>query len=332
MGLYPDIVQFLHDIAADLAAEAFAGTSQAPEKEGARARCDYAIALIGDKDHITRAVQYAIARRVAPAENWEQRVETWFQEHRHGLKTVWENYLEAHAVRLFVGPGKLSVGQKTACEWVDLRLAEIVQFRMQSRQKVLQELLPQSSAEAESDPRTTAESLLAKLEGLEMLRDRMEATNTILGQLNVDENEKVSEDRIEKVVKQIMEATGWSKSYVLTILQPDSMGHVGFRGCDLASVKASIARLLARLSEHAHDALVISDVFGQVCTVISEDAQICISFLCTPPDELTHLLRSNAFSWSSARSAWVRKLSPHAISTYQAVVRPELMKWAGFSG
>jgi len=94
----------------------------------------------------------------------------------------------------------------------------------------------------------------------------------------------------------------------------------------LTNNNANIKRLQGRIKQlEKARSIEIDDHFPKgEHAYISDDDKIVIEFGYKPDEATRKILKSNAFKWSSYRTAWVRKLTGNAAGSYNRYVKPIL--------
>ncbi|MDW9232882.1 hypothetical protein C7S15_8963 (plasmid) [Burkholderia cepacia] len=166
-----------------------------------------------------------------------------------------------------------------------------------------------------SDDPDAVAKLRAQLVALEERHDQMKRTNAL-----------VRRDDPAGLARM-----GYKPDTIEKLFTPDFAGRVGFAAYEISNSSANIRRIrdrIAQLEKIAARSSVEHQGEGYVCREDVEDNRVLFIFDAKPAKELRELLRRNVFLFSPTRShngtsAYVRKLSPAAIST-ATWLRPQI--------
>ena len=169
----------------------------------------------------------------------------------------------------------------------------------------------------QSDDPDAADKLQAKIDKAVKNQDIYKAVNKIVKSKKLSDDEKV-----DKMVNDL----GYKEESARTILEPDHCGRIGFPAYMLTNNNANIKRLQGRIKQlEKARSIEIDDHFPKgEHAYISDDDKIVIEFGYKPDEATRTILKSNAFKWSSYRTAWVRKLTGNAAGSYNRYVKPIL--------
>jgi hypothetical protein len=150
------------------------------------------------------------------------------------------------------------------------------------------------------------ERLQIKVDQLTQLQELMKATNVII------RNKKLSdEEKIDEIVM-----LGISESNAKKLLEPDFCGRIGFASYQLTNNLAKIKQAQGRIDNltkmvNTENREVEFD-WGTI-ELDYQDERIRLHFNDIPPVELRTKLKENAFKWSRMNQAWQRQLTENAL-------------------
>ena len=152
------------------------------------------------------------------------------------------------------------------------------------------------------------ERLQEKLDNLKASQEKMKAANKIIRDKKLAEIEKVDE----------LVALGFSEQNALELMEPDFCGRIGFADYALRNNLAVIKDTEAKIKRHAAMAEratqgdeVHEYPWGKVVVAFGDERYRFI-FDGKPAPEVIKLMKSNAFKWSPANSAWQRQITANA--------------------
>lgn len=328
----PGIKAFFWDISRQTAENAYRNTSHFPERASAIIRADYAIDLLNDKEEILNTTGAAKKRGATVDENFMDIIETWFREHRAGVKQKYEAYLYSHAsvASAFIcGPSNFPTARnQKRSGWADSHYENIGKFRHSSKKRILKLILPYGDGhEIKTDDPDATNKIENKIQRLEDTRDNMKAVNKTVRKYYNKTDAPNPEDGKYQVCIEALEKLGYSNARAALLIKPDYMGYcVPFHSYQLTNIGAEIRRLKQREQEVSQTkSLEINDQFpnGETAS-ISDDGKIIIEFGYKPDENIRTKLKSHAFKWSRARMAWVRKLTANAAADYYRHIKPQL--------
>lgn len=324
----PEIKPYFHDISPDIAAQAYHATSHFPERAGSLIRSDYAKMLLDDKKSVINSVNQAKLKGADIDSAYIIRIESWFIEHRKGLKAKFITYLHSHAnvaSSFICGPANFPVARnQKRSQWADNHYAAIGEFRKLSKKRILKQLLPfgDGSAIKTNDPKAV-KKIDSKVEALEKQRDFMKLCNKTYRKFyKKGQKPEAGTDKYNDCVNALAEIG------LKTDLTPDYMGEsIPFRTWELSNLGANIRRLSKRANEvEQTQSTEINDTFPNGETaIISDDGKIVIEFGYKPDEDTRAVLKRHAFKWSRVRVAWVRKVTANALADYSRSIKPMLM-------
>ncbi|KVP19767.1 DUF3560 domain-containing protein [Burkholderia ubonensis] len=166
-----------------------------------------------------------------------------------------------------------------------------------------------------SDDPEAIDKLRAKLADMEERHDRMKRTNTLIRR-----NDRAGLERM-----------GYTADAIDKLFRPDYRGRAGFAPYELTNSSANIRRVrdrIAALEKIAERTDREEAGEGYTYREDVEDNRAVFLFDAKPEKPVRDLLKRNAFVWSPTRSpagksAYVRKLTPNAITTAKWL-RPQL--------
>ncbi|MBW5287777.1 DUF3560 domain-containing protein [Burkholderia gladioli] len=166
-----------------------------------------------------------------------------------------------------------------------------------------------------SDDPEAIDKLRAKLADMEERHERMKRTNALIRR----------EDRAG------LERMGYSREAIDALFRPDYRGRAGFASYELTNSSANIRRVrdrIAALEKMAERTDREEQGQGYTYREDVDDNRAVFLFDGKPEKAVRDLLKRNAFVWSPTRSpagksAYVRKLTPNAITTAKWL-RPQL--------
>lgn len=168
-----------------------------------------------------------------------------------------------------------------------------------------------------SDDPEAIQKLKNKLESLEKAQEMMKAANKIVKSQHMSQADKI---------EYMIQTLSLTHSQASEILKPDFCGRVGFASYQLSNNNANIRQTRERLNqlEKMHNQEPLSgegEIEGLKWALYEEDGRIKFSFDDKPSDEVRSQLKSNGFKWSRYSKAWVRKLTPNAISSTRYILK-----------
>lgn len=152
------------------------------------------------------------------------------------------------------------------------------------------------------------ERLQEKLDNLKASQEKMKAANKIIRDKKLAEIEKVDE----------LVALGFSEQNALELMEPDFCGRIGFADYALRNNLAVIKDTENKIKRHQAMAERSLDGdkeyeyhWGKVVVAFGDERYRFI-FDGKPAPEVIKLMKSNAFKWSPANSAWQRQITANA--------------------
>lgn len=327
----PEIAPFFDDIDAATASRAYYNTSHFPERAGSIIRSDYAKTLIQDKAQVLKDIEHAEKCGATVDPNYMEMVETWFQEHREGVKAKFIAYLHSHsnvASAFICGPANFPTARnQKRSQWADNHYENIGKYRHTSKRRILASILPygDGSAIKTNDPDAVSK-VENKISKLEAQRDRMKEINKTVRKFYKRSDKPEPGSETYKACIEALAALGISEQNAAELIKPDWRGCVPFASYSLTNLGAEIRRLKQRAQEVEQvKAVEINDEFpnGETAT-ISDDGKIVIDFGYKPEEDVRTALKRRAFKWSRVRVAWVRKATANAIADYYRHIKPLL--------
>lgn len=312
----PEIAPYFQDIDRNLAASAYSGTSQSPERAGSLIRSDYALMLIEDRERVEKAVRRAI-QRGATIIDADAAIAAWFPEHRAGLKAKFEAYLHSHsnvASSFICGPSNFpSARMQKRGRWADNKYEEIGQFRRTSRKRLLREVLPHGDGTAirGTDPDAVTK-LKIKLEGLQKNQAAMKAANKIVRAKKLSNEEKIEQ----------LDTMGIGLTAGAKMLEGDFCGRTGFPSYMLTNNNANMKRVkdrIAELQREAESGPAEPQAFDTF-KVFEDDGRMQFEFDGKPAIEIRTILKQNGFKWSPTRVTWVRQATANGRAAAEYVI------------
>ncbi|CAK2098327.1 Large polyvalent protein associated domain-containing protein [Vibrio crassostreae] len=172
-----------------------------------------------------------------------------------------------------------------------------------------------SAGIASDDPEAVGK-LKEKLEARVKSQELMKAVNKVVRAPHMSE-----EDKIEFLVK----THGQTEEKAKNLLKPDAWGGLGFACYALKNNNAMIRTINKRLVElvslHNEEPLQGSgESMGTAWELYEEEGRIKFSFEGIPDEVIRQKLKSNGFKWSRYSKAWVRKLTPNAVSVTKRLI------------
>ncbi len=326
----PEIEPYFNDISQGLAERAYYATSHSPDRAASLIKSEYAVCLLNDLNRVKKIAERAKKRNVELAEDYPQVIDDWFIDHREGLKTRYESYLHSHSSvmsAMITGPANFPVARnEKRMNWAQAHYDNIGKFQKKSIKRIVRQLLPwgDGSAIASNDPKAI-DKIKDKIEGLEKSKEMMKEINKITRRYYKKRTDKISNEKHTECVAELMAYSGYSSEKVELLLKPDWRGVVPFPSYALTNTGAEIRRLKGRLqSISCIQKMDIDDTFQCASVGISDKQQIAITFEGKPNEEIRSLLKSNGFKWSRYQTAWVRKMTPNAIGSYNNTIKPYL--------
>lgn len=162
-----------------------------------------------------------------------------------------------------------------------------------------------------SDDPEAIEKLQAKLENLENNHVLMKAVNKAI------RDNKTEEKKISAIV-----LLGLSEAQAVEIIQPDSVGRIGFATYAFTNNSSNIRRIKERIEQlklrDQREDLIVPGKGYSYCEK-AEDNRIWFVFDEKPNEVTRLLLKSHGFKWSPSRSAWIRQLNNAGIFNAQQV-------------
>lgn len=328
----PEIAPYFYDISSGTAARAYYNTSQFPERAGSIIRADYAKDMLNDLATVKKIVRRAQAYRATVAENVDELIAAWHDEHRAGLKSHYESYLHSHsncASSFVCGPANFPVARmQKRMKWADQHYENIGAFRKKSKKRILRQVLPYGDGTAiRTDDPTAGDKVAGKIGDLERQREQMKAINKAYRKYyKRGQQPEEGDDKIGDCLAAMM-AEGIDEPTAHELIRPNFMGDcTPFVGYQLTNLGAEIRRLKERAKDvEKVQAMEIDDTFpnGEKA-YLSDDGKIVIEFGYKPEEEVRKVLKSHAFKWSRYRKAWVRKLTANAAAAYDYYIKPLL--------
>ena len=151
------------------------------------------------------------------------------------------------------------------------------------------------------------ERLQEKIDSLTRSQEMMKAANKIVRDKNLAEIEKVDE----------LVALGFREEVAMEILEP-KWGSPGFASYSLSNNLAKIKDAEARMKRHAAMAERATEgdevheyAWGKLIVAFGDERYRFV-FDGKPAPEIIRLMKSNAFKWSPANSAWQRQITANA--------------------
>ena len=151
------------------------------------------------------------------------------------------------------------------------------------------------------------ERLQEKIDSLTRSQEMMKAANKIVRDKNLAEIEKVDE----------LVALGFREEVAMEILEP-KWGSPGFASYSLSNNLAKIKDAEARMKRHAAMAERATEgdevheyAWGKLIVAFGDERYRFV-FDGKPAPEIIRLMKSNAFKWSPANSAWQRQITTNA--------------------
>jgi len=327
----PAIAEFYSDIPQDIAERAYYNTSHFPERAASIVKAEYASDLIQDRAKVQAIIERAKSRGATVPDDYLNQIDAWFPEHREGLKGKYLSYLHSHsnvASSFICGPANFPVARmQKRSQWADNHWDNIGKFRHTSKRRIVKQLLPygDGSAVRTNDP-DAVEKIDTKLQEMEKQKEFMKSINRLTRKFykRTDTPEPGSHKYIA-CVKALKDA-GLSEGAAIKAIEPDYNGLVPFPSWQISNLNANIRRYKQRSQEvEQTQSIEINDQFpGGESATVSDDGKIVIDFGYKPSEEVRSVLKSNAFKWSRARMAWVRKLTGNAQYAYETHVKPML--------
>lgn len=173
------------------------------------------------------------------------------------------------------------------------------------------------SAGIASDDPEAVTKLKQKLDRLVQSQELMKAVNKVVRSSHMSE-----EDKIEYLVNTHKQ----TKESAKELLKPDFSGRVvGFASYSLQNNNANIRTTKKRLEDlealHNEEPLQANgEAMGTGWELFEEDGRIKFSFDGIPAEEVRKKLKCNGFKWSRYSKAWVRKMTPNAVSVTKRLV------------
>lgn len=155
--------------------------------------------------------------------------------------------------------------------------------------------------------------LLSKLQGCIKSQISMKAANKA-----IRKHKKNPAEQLSALID-----LGFSEPLARQLLDGDFCGRIGFATYSLQNNNAEIKRLQSRITQLESVKSVAEpqrkEFKGFSLEIDPEENRILFYFDGKPADEIRSILKSHAFKWSPTRSAWVRKITPNALSDARRV-------------
>jgi len=149
------------------------------------------------------------------------------------------------------------------------------------------------------------ERLQEKLDNLNRAQETMKAANKIIRDKKLAEVEKVDE----------LVALGFSETSAMKIMEPDFCGRIGFASYALSNNLAKIKDTEAKIKRHtamASQEDTEKEYPWGILRIDYSDERYRFIFDGKPAQDVINLMKSNAFKWSRANSAWQRQITANA--------------------
>lgn len=158
-----------------------------------------------------------------------------------------------------------------------------------------------------SDDPEAVQKLQAKLDKLTQLQERMKAVNRAIRK----HGKAGQAAQVAALVEQ-----GFTEDQAAQLLVPDSLGRVGMADYQLKNNNANIRRLRKRIEQLRKVASwepMERECEGFTYREDPEENRVMFIFPGKPDEDTRSALKANAFKWSPARGAWVRKMTANGI-------------------
>lgn len=282
---------FLSDIPAQLARDAYSGTSFTPERRGESAREDYARTLASDHASLTE-----LAARNGTADLLEGE----FNRYREGYAKRYRAYLASNARCLswmITGPANFpSARNEKRNNIAHKRLTELVEFRERALSAIRKVLCPAARPIMSGDE-DAVERLQAKLAEAEEMQARMKAANAVV--------RKHFKDKVAGVAALV--AMGFSEENAAKLFEPDCCGRYGFPDYALTNNNANIRRLKGRIAEVSRTKAVVGfEVEGENARLEDCPAEnrVRLYYSGKPSEEVRTRLKRMGFRWTPSLECW----------------------------
>lgn len=306
---------FINDIPADLARNAFYNTSFTPEKRGEQYRTDYAN---------TMAQDYARLKAQAEKGGALDMLDDVFARYRAGYASRYRAWLSAHGrcvSSMITGPARFPVSRAEKANRLErARLEQVIEYREGVFRAMVRELRPDLRPVMSGDADAITR-LATKLAQLDREQDAMKKANAVL--------RKHANDTIEVQTQALVEL-GYDEKTAYELTHPKFHYKKGFQSFELTNNNANIRRVRERLEHleamHALPVTVTTkqDQTDPAQTIRMEDdppANRVRLFFPDKPDEATRTkLKSNGFRWAPSSGAWQAYRNYRAIQIAQSFV------------
>lgn len=289
------------DIPIDLARRAHSGTSFDPERRGDSERAQYASQLADD---------YAALAAMAGKHGTGHLLDAEFARYRMGMRRrfiVMLGSKSACVSTMIAGRSNFNVrrAQKRS-DAADRRTRDLIEFRERALKAMRRTLVP-GEGPIMAGASDAVEALREKIEKAERFQERMKIANA-----TIRKHKKGGPDaQVAALV-----ALGYSEGLSRKMLEPDSLGRIGFADYETTNNNANIRRMKQRLAVIEHNkAVPTTEADGEHARVEDNPAEnrVRIYFGGKPPADVRNRLKAGGFRWSPSIGAWSGYRHDHTV-------------------
>jgi len=289
-----------NDIPLDVAQRAHAGTSFIPEERGEQERKSYASQL--RLDHVELA-------KLATTEEKSATLEIEFARYREGFRDRYIAQLAAKArciSTMITGGSNFPTrrNQKRSAA-ADKRVSEMIQFRTRAIAAIRRELTPELAPIMAGDADAIAR-IDSKLESAEKLQALMVASNAAIRKHAGRDGFPYPGLGPEAQIAALVEL-GHQPKVAARLLEPDSMGRIGFADYEIKNNGANIRRMKARgaaiATTQAEPDLEFEGEHAKLLDCPREN-RVRLFFPGKPDPEVRAGLKSAGFRWAPSIRCW----------------------------
>lgn len=284
---------FITDIPADLARNAFYNTSFSPEKRGQQYRNDYADTLAED---------YEVFKKHAEIGGTLDKLEEVFSRYRSGYAARYRDWLSAHGrciSSMIVGPAKFPTRRAEKANAAErARLGRVIEYREKVKRAVIRDLRPDLRPIMAGDA-DALDRLAIELAKREKKQEGMKKANATIRKFK----EAGPDGQIQALIE-----IGFSEETAHALVYPKFSYHgQGFQSYSLTNNSAEIRRLKARIEQiEKMQAEPVLEKQGEGVRLEDDPPanRIRLFFDGKPNEETRANLKKNGFRWTPSLGAW----------------------------
>lgn len=298
---------FLNDIGADAARQAYGGVSHWPERRAESTRSEYAEKLAAD---------YADLAEQAAKGGTVDLLEAEFARYRDGYRKRNLAYLHSSSrcVSWFIaGPSNFPASRMNKrAEISHKRLTELLDFRARAKAEIVRKLRPDLAPIYASDS-NALERLQADISKLEAKQERMKRANAVIRKHLKGDSQAKTQALLEE---------GFSLSMAQQLLTKNCFGGIGYESFQLTNNGANIRRMKARFEQITRlRATPGSEAQGSNARLedAPQDNRVRLWFAGKPAESVRDDLKSCGFRWTPSLGCWQAYRNYSAMNAAQRI-------------